>query len=138
MPNRHARRSAKHRPTSLALDSKKRNSIEAELLELIRKRHPAIDRGLQFEGVTLDNPDEKNLPLILVLQSILQKHRDLSLVQWPGGIALVRTGQVDRLNPEYQQVNEAANFIIRGGSDKAADLSEVVATPTGSYTEDKS
>lgn len=118
-------------PSTAALDSKFRLNLKNELLELIRKRHPAIDRGLQFEGVNMTDLDERGLSIILVLQDILQQNRDLSLVQWSGGIALVRTQQVDSLDENYQKVNENANFIIRGGSDKAEDLVIHTAIPTG-------
>lgn len=118
-------------------DSKWRNELKIEILHLIKKRHPAIDRGLQFEGVTLDNPSDQSIATILVLQDILRDMREFSLVQWPGGIALVRTAQVEKLDKAYQEVNENANYIIRGGSDKLDDLTEHAATPTGVYSEDK-
>lgn len=117
----------------VVFDSKWRNELKVELIALIKKRHPAIDRGLQFEGVTLDNPNEKSLATILVLQEIVTQMREFSLVQWPGGIALVRTGQVDKLDKAYQEVNENSNYIIRGGTEKAGELLENVATPTGKY-----
>lgn len=118
-------------PPTTSIDSKFRLNLKNELLEMIRKRHPAIDRGLQFEGVTLSNLDDKSMAIVMVLQDILQQNRDLSLVQWPGGLALVRTQQVETLDEGYQRVNENSNFIIRGGSDKAEDLTSHVATPTG-------
>lgn len=118
-------------PPIPALDSKFRLTLKNELLEMIRKRHPAIDRGLQFEGVSMTDIDEKGMSIILVLQDILQQNRDLSIVQWPGGIALVRTQQVDALNDDYRQVNENANFIIRGATDKTEDLLNHAAVPTG-------
>lgn len=122
---------ATNTPMSVAFDSKWRAELKQELLNLIRKRHPAIDRGLQFEGVSLSNPDDKSMAYIIVLQEILQEQREFSLVQWPGGIALVKTGQVDRLDKSFQDVNETANFIIRGGSDKASDLLDRPASPLG-------
>lgn len=118
-------------PPIAALDSKFRQNLKFELLELIRKRHPAIDRGLQFEGVNMASLDDKGLAVVLTVQEILQQNRDLSLVQWPGGIALVRTQQVEQLNPDFQHVNETANYIIRGGSEKTEDLTNYVAVPTG-------
>ncbi len=118
-------------PSTPAIDSKFRNALKNELLEMIRKRHPAIDRGLQFEGVNMASLDDKSMAIVLVLQDILQQNRDLSVVQWPGGIALVRTQQVDTLSEEYKQVNEKANYIIRGGSEKAESLADHVAVPTG-------
>lgn len=118
-------------PSSVALDSQKRAELKRELETLIRKRHPAIDRGLQFEGVTLLDPNEASLSVLLVLQEIVREHREFSIVQWPGGIALVKTGQVDNLNKDYQSVNEQSNYIIRGGSEKAAELLDHVAVPQG-------
>jgi hypothetical protein len=123
-------------PTTAAFDSKWRMNLKLELLQLIKKRHPAMDRGLQFEGVTLDNPTEENLATILVLQEIITEMREFSLVQWPGGIALVRTGQVEKLDKAYQEVNENSNYIIRGGTEKASDLLDNAAVPTGSFKGD--
>lgn len=120
-------------PATTVFDSKWRNELKVEIIALIKKRHPAIDRGLQFEGVTLDNPNEKSLATILVLQEIVSTMREFSLVQWAGGIALVRTGQVEKIDKAYQEVNENANYIIRGGTEKAADLLENAAVPTGKY-----
>jgi hypothetical protein len=122
---------ANNNPSSVALDSRQRAELKGELEQLIRKRHPAIDRGLQFEGVTLLDPNEKSLSVLLVLQEIIRENREFSIVQWPGGIALVKTGQVDNLNKDYQAVNEQSNYIIRGGSEKAAELLEHVAVPQG-------
>ena len=118
---------------AVAFDSKWRSELKLEILQLIKKRHPAMDRGLQFEGVTLDNPNEQSLATILVLQDIISTMREFSLVQWPGGIALVRTGQVDKLDKSYQEVNENSNYIIRGGSDKSSDILDNAAIPTGKY-----
>lgn len=115
----------------VAFDSKWREELKKELIHLIKKRHPAIDRGLQFEGVTLEDPNEKSLATLLVLQEIVAQDRAFSIVQWPGGIALVRTAQVDNIDKAYQEVNENSNYIIRGGSEKAADLFDHVATPKG-------
>lgn len=114
----------------MVFDSKWRSELKEEILALIKKRHPAIDRGLQFEGVTVDNPTEESLATLLVLQEIVSTMREFSIVQWPGGIALVRTAQVDNLNADYRAVNENANYIIRGGSEKSVDLFENVAKPT--------
>lgn len=112
-----------------ALDPQKRLELKNQLLDLLRKRHRGIDRGLQLEGVTLDNPTPENFALVLVVKDILQEHREFSVVQWPGGIALVRTGQVDTLSPEYQKVNENSNFIVRGGGDASASFEDMVPKP---------
>ena len=124
---------ANNLPTATVFDSKWRDNLKIELLALIRKRHPAIDRGLQFEGVTLDNPTEENLATLLVLREIVATMREFSIVQWPGGIALVKTGQVEKIDKSYLDVNESSNYIIRGGTDKAVDLFDNVATPTGKF-----
>jgi len=113
-----------------ALDPQKRAELKAELLGLLRRRHRGIDRGLQLEGVTLDNPTPQNFALILVIQDILKETREFSVVQWSGGIAIVRTAQVDSLSKEFQTVNENADFIIRGGSDKVADFEDRVPVVT--------
>jgi len=39
-------------------------------------------------------------------------------------------GKVDKA---YQEVNENSNYIIRGGSDKAADILDHAAVPTGKF-----
>lgn len=114
-----------------ALDPQKRLELKTQLLDLLRKRHPGIDRGLQIEGVTLNNPTPENFALVLVLQEILKESREFSVVQWPGGIAIVRTAQVDSLSPDYQRVNEKANFIIRGGSDNLDSFETLVPKPIG-------
>lgn len=112
-----------------ALDPQKRAELKTELLNLLRRRHRGIDRGLQLEGVNLDNPTPENFALILVIQDILQESREFSVIQWTGGIAIVRTAQVDSIAPEYQKVNEGADFIIRGQSDKVEDFPNRVPIP---------
>jgi hypothetical protein len=60
-------------------------------------------------------------------------------VNWPGGISLVRTAQVDALaqnDKTMVEFNEGKNFIIRGGSDKAADLFNNAANPTGTIKQE--
>lgn len=111
------------------LDPQKRLELKNQLLSLLRTRHPGIDRGLQFEGVTLDNPTPENFALVLVIKDILQQHREFSVVQWTGGIALVKTAQVEAINPDYQRVNEKADFIIRGGSDNLDMFEDRVPKP---------
>lgn len=117
-------------------DWKKRRDFKNELKVLMHKRAPGMENGIQFEGVTLDNPTPENATILIVLRELVNEDRQFSLVQWPGGIALVRTAGVDNLGKEYQQVNENANYIVRGGSDKAADLFANAPRPTGTITED--
>lgn len=118
-------------PTDFApiLDSQKRAELKAELLALLQKRHRVIERGIQLEGVSLDNPTPETLTLVLVIQDILREHREYSVIQWPGGISIVRTAGIDNLNKEYQEVNENSNFIVRGGTAEAADLLSNPAVP---------
>lgn len=111
------------------LDSQKRAELKAELLALLQKRHRVIERGLQLEGVSLDNPTPETLTLVLVVQDIIREHREYSVIQWPGGISIVRTAGIDNLNKEYQEVNENSNFIVRGGTAEAADLLNNPAVP---------
>lgn len=111
------------------LDSQKRAELKAELLALLQKRHRVIERGLQLEGVSLDNPTPETLTLVLVVQDIIREHREYSVIQWPGGISIVRTAGIDNLNKDYQEVNENSNFIVRGGSEEAEDLLNTPATP---------
>ena len=107
---------------SPVLDSVKRAELKVELLNLLQKRQNVMERGLQLEGVSLDNPTPENLTLVLVIQDLLREHREYSVIQWVGGISIVRTAGVENLSKDYQEVNENANFIIRGGTQKAADL----------------
>lgn len=111
------------------LDSQKRAELKAELLALLQKRHRVIERGLQLEGVSLDNPTPETLTLVLVVQDIIREHREYSVIQWPGGISIVRTAGIDNLNKDFQEVNENSNFIVRGGSEEAADLLNNPAVP---------
>ena len=43
---------------------------------------------------------------------------------------------VEKLTSDIRDVNEKANYIIRGGTDKAADLAAHIAAPTGTIKED--
>lgn len=118
-------------PLVALADYRKRRELKTALLALMAKRAPGVENGLQFEGVSLAEPTPKNLSVVLVLREIVNEDRQFSIVNWPGGIALVRTAGVDNLTKDYQQVNEASNFIVRGGSDKAVDLLEAVPKPIG-------
>jgi hypothetical protein len=116
-------------------DFRKRRELKFALLKLMRERAAGMENAIQFEGITLDNPTPESATILLVLRDIVNEDRQFSIVQWPGGISLARTANVDNLAKEQQQVNESANFIIRGGSDKSADLlsADNIARPTGSY-----
>ena len=111
------------------LDTVKREAIKAELIALMRNRAPGTENGLQFEGVTLDNPTPENLVTLLILRDLCSEHRQYSIVQWPGGISLVRTAQVDALEKAIQDVNEKHNYILRGGSDKIGALLDADGAP---------
>jgi hypothetical protein len=111
------------------LDSQKRSELKAELLALLQKRHRVIERGIQLEGVSLDDPTPETLTLVLVVQDIIREHREYSVIQWPGGISIVRTAGIDNLNKDFQEVNENSNYIVRGGSEEAADLLNNPAVP---------
>jgi hypothetical protein len=122
-----------------AFDSKKLAELKAEILDLLRKRHPAIDRGLQFEDVHLTSDDPRHVSVILMLREILTKHPGYDLVQWPMGVALVKAGQTATLSGAYREVNERTHFIIRGGTDEANNIVEdetMKAVPTGTVTGD--
>jgi hypothetical protein len=116
------------------LDSQKRAELKAELLSLLQKRNRVIERGIQLEGVSLDNPTPETLTLVLVVQDIIREHREYSVIQWPGGISIVRTAGIDNLNKDYQEVNENSNFIVRGGSSEANDL---IANPATAINGDE-
>jgi hypothetical protein len=117
-------------------DWKKRRDLKLALLNLMSKRAAGVENGIQFEGITLDNPTPESLTVVLVLKEIVNEDRQFSIVNWPGGIALVRTAGVDNLDKDIRQVNENANFIIKGGSDKAGNLFESAPKPTGTIKED--
>jgi hypothetical protein len=92
---------------------------------------------MQFIDLDLAEPKPEQFNTVMVIQTILQRHKEFSLVQWSGGVSLVRTAQVDALNESYRQINEATKFIVRGGSDDVADLlgEAPIAAPTGTITE---
>jgi hypothetical protein len=124
-------------PFHVIKDYAYRRRLKKELIHLIKNRHPALDRGLQFEGVTHSNPDSRSMTIMLVLQDILREHREFSVTNWPGGIALVRTAQVAEIPDDIRGVNEDTNFIVRGGTDKGAHLVDNAPTPKGAdYRED--
>lgn len=123
-------------PVVAFADYRKRRELKHALLALMSKRAPGMENGIQFEGVTVENPTPETLTIVLVLQEIATEDRQFSIQNWPGGIALVRTAQVDALSKDIAAVNENANFIIRGGTDKAADLLNNAARPTGKITVD--
>jgi hypothetical protein len=122
-------------PVHFLQDVLKRRKLKAQILGLMDAKGKGMERGLQFEGVTLDKPTPQNFTVIMLLQEILRERRDLGLVQWPGGVSLVNKRDIDALAAEYREPNEKTNFIISGGTDKAADLLSNIAKPTGQYTD---
>lgn len=119
-------------PVSPLTDTFKREQIKAGVLKLAREKLVKPDAGLQFEGINFANPTMEAATFLLVLQEIVTVHREYSLINWNGGVSMVRTADVDKLSAEYRGVNEKNNFIIRGGTDKSADLAGNIATPAGS------
>lgn len=117
-------------------DTKKREQIKQSILLLAQQKLNKPDSGFQFEGISFDNPTPEAATLLLILQEICTETRLYSIVNWKGGPALVRTADVDRLSEAYRNVNEKANYIIRGGTDKAADLAGNIATPVGTPKEE--
>lgn len=115
---------------SIALDPVKRASLRGELLQLMRLRLRKPGDSFQFEGLDLQADDPKSLALRLVIEDIIRDYRGVSLVQWPGGPAIVRTADVDALAGWLREINEGTDFIIRGGSEQAADVSAFPARPT--------
>ena len=122
-------------PVHFLQDVLKRRKLKAQILSLMDAKSRGMERGLQFEGVTLDNPTPQSFTVIMILQEILRERRDLGLVQWPGGVSLVNKRDIDALSAEYREPNEKTNFIISGGTDAAADLLGNVAKPTGMYAD---
>ncbi len=115
----------------LITDTNKREALKGEILKLARTQLLKPDAGLQFEGIDFSNPTPEGATLLLILQDICKTHREYSIINWTGGVSLVRTADVEKLKSEYRDVNEKNNFIIRGGSEKAADLATNIATPAG-------
>lgn len=120
------------------LSTEKLEDLVQTVLRFMRSRKRGIEGAWQFVGLDLADPKPEYINDIRVIQTILQRHKEFSIVQWPGGVSLVKTAQVDALSPAYQQINEATNYIVRGGSDKVADLigEAPEATPTGTITDD--
>ena len=116
-------------------DTFKREQIKGEILKLAQAQLIKPDSGMQFEGINFANPTMEGAALLLILQEICTVHREYSLVNWTGGVSLVRTADVDKLRADMRDVNEKNNFIIKGGTDKAADLANNVATPAGGEKE---
>lgn len=121
---------------SFLSDSLKRAKIEGEILALANKLLVKPDSCLDFEGINFADPTPESATLLLILQSITKKHKKFSLVNFKGGVALVRTEDVEKLAADVRDINEKSNFIITGGSEKAANLADNVAVPTGTIKED--
>lgn len=119
------------------LSQEQLEDLVASVLRFFRTRKFGIEGGMQFLDLDLADPHPKDIRTVKVIQTILQRHREYSVVQWPGGLSLVKTAQVDALSPAYQNINESTNFIVRGGSDKVHDLlgDAPIATPKGTITE---
>ena len=123
-------------PVVAFADIKKRRELKLALLALMAQRAPGKENGLQFEGVTLENPTPENLTVVLVLREIVSEDRQFSIVNWPGGVSLVNKRDIDALARDFREPNEKTNYIISGGTDKAADLLNNAAKPTGTITPD--
>lgn len=122
-------------PVHFLQDVLKRRKLKKQILHLMDTKSQGMERGIQFEGVTLTNLTPENFTVVMLLQEILRERRDLGLVQWPGGVSLVNKRDIDALSAEYREPNEKTNFIISGGTDKAADLLSNAAKPTGMYAD---
>jgi len=122
-------------PVHFLQDVLKRRKLKAQILHLMDSKGAGMERGLQFEGVTLTNLTPENFTIVTLLQDILRERRDLGIVQWPGGVSLVNKRDIDALSAEFREPNEKTNYIISGGTDKAADLLNNAAKPTGMYAD---
>ena len=120
-------------PVHFLQDVLKRRKLKKQILSLMDSKGAGMERGLQFEGVTLTNLTPQNFTVVMLLQEILRERRDLGLVQWPGGVSLVNKRDIDALARDFREPNEKTNYIISGGTDKAADLLANAAKPTGQY-----
>ncbi len=121
---------------SYLTDSLKRAKIEGAILKLAKQLLVKPDACLDFEGVNFAEPTPEAATLLLILQNITKKHREFSLVNFKGGVALVRTEDVEKLKSEILDINQKSNFIIKGGTDKSADLAAHIAAPTGTVKAD--
>jgi hypothetical protein len=124
--------------TDSDLSQEKLEDLVATMLRFFRTRKLGIEGGMQFIDLDLADPKPQDIVTVRVIQAILQRHREYSIVQWPGGLSLVKTGAVDALSDAYRKINESTNFIVRGGSDKVADLlgDAPIAVPTGTVTDE--
>lgn len=120
------------------LSQEKLEDLVTTMLRFFRTRKLGNEGGMQFIDLDLADPKPQDIVTVKVIQTILQRYREFSIVQWPGGLSLVKTAQVDALSEAYRHINESTNFIVRGGSDKVSDLlgDAPVAVPTGTITDE--
>ena len=119
-------------------DSMKRKRMAAELEALQDGRRNHVDGpGIQFENIDLQNLTPENSTWLLVLEDILRRRRDFSLMQWSGGPALVFTRDIDKLtDTAARNVTEDKKFIIRGGSAGANQLAKMKPLESKTITGD--
>ena len=115
-------------------DSAKQAKIEAALLAHFRSHLVKPWALVDFPGIQFTNPTPEAATTLLILQSIVSKNRDYTLINFSGGVAVVRTADYETINKDYQQVNENANMVIRGGTDKSADLLDNLPAPVNADT----
>lgn len=121
------------------LSAAKLDDLVESLIRFFRTRKFGMEGGMQFIDLDLADPKPQDFDTVRVIQEILRRYpRQYSIVQWTGGMSLVKTAQVDALSQEYQQINQATNFIVRGDSEKVRDLlgDAPIAAPTGTITKD--
>lgn len=110
-------------PLKTLHDSKKRREYKVALLDLLKRTTKAGD------GIQLTMPATETGIWSPVIEEILRENRQYTLAMWPEGPAIVRTADVDALNPQFREVNESSQFLNRGGAD--FNIESIDPRPTG-------
>ena len=99
-------------PFRAAFDSVKRRQMRKELLQLMKDRCKRKGDAIQFEDLDMANPaDERAAIIAVLLEEVVKRDPSFSLVMFKGGPALVKTSDVDALDPVLQMQN--SDFIIK-------------------------
>ena len=98
-------------PFRAAFDSVKRRQMRKELLQLMKERCKRKGDAIQFEDLDMANPaDERAAIIAVLLEEIVKRDPTFSLVMFKGGPSLVKTSDVDSLDPFLREHNK--DFIV--------------------------
>jgi hypothetical protein len=104
-------------PFRVAFDSMKRRQMRKELLLLMKERCKRKGDAIQFEDIDMNNPaDERAAIIAVLLEEIVKRDPSFSLVLYKGGPALVKTSDVEALDPFLREQNR--DFIVGADSMK--------------------